>query len=517
MVWTNAEIACPTKDGKIGINMQSGKNLEAVVGHEITHVLEGTEFYNEMQKILYDYADAKGELQTRRKAIEDLYEGVTQDIDSELTAELVGDYLFADQDFINRLASDNRNVFQKMFDEIKYMWKQAHPSSPEAAKLEKLKRAFEKAYKESGEVKGDGGTKYSLSKNAKEDLHNALYDINYRQEVLLRDESPSIMTSQKGVKNLPMAMQASHIRENVFTEEDAINLGLRVNDHTHYHGLGEEFFLQIVDGLDNVKEAYRGTKNASDPSRRENYFLLVSEFTDKNGNTINVPVYINEHAQYNRVFIDVNKISTVFGRDHFRDYINRQIQNNNLVKIKNRNTQASERGALIAPGYGMDASIHSISQNSEKSSVLEKKTFDNDFSAPEGDIKLSLSAEEDIGPVRDDVKQKKEERINKAYARIDNKLQQDKIALEEDLATTRADLEQQLADKSAYISNRASELYNELSNLKKGVRASKALGYLLDHGYDWNTLKSTLLKVKRWAGETVNHNSVGNHRCHGFL
>lgn len=36
----------------------------------------------------------------------------------------------------------------------------------------------------------------------------------------------------------------------------------------------------------------------------------------------------------NRVFIDVNKISTVFGRDAFQDYINRQIQNGDLVRKK---------------------------------------------------------------------------------------------------------------------------------------------------------------------------------------
>lgn len=587
-----------TKNG-IGINMQSRKILETVVGHELTHVFEGTELYNEMQKALYDYADAKGELQTRRKAMEGLYKGVEEDIDSELTAELVGDYLFTDQDFINRLANDNRNLFQKIWDEIKHMWKQAHPSSPEAVKLEKLKRAFEKAYEESGKVKGKD-TKYSLSKNAKEDLHNALYDINYRQEVLLRDESPSIMTSQKGVKNLPMAMQASHIRENVFTEEDAINLGLRVDGHTHYHGLGEEFFLQIIDGLDNVKEAYRGTKTASDPSRRENYFLLVSEFTDKNGNTINVPVYINEHAQYNRVFIDVNKISTVFGRDHFRDYIDRQIQNNNLVKIKNRNTQASERGALIAPGYGMDASIHSISQNSEKSSVFEKKTFGNDVSVSESDIKLSLSAEESAenGTPIITTKQKLtakqnqyqveldenkrlqsealadyDDRIAKAQAEYDSKqdkstqyatniarrierlkrlkgsvdadfkkrisdiesrmsknedqllrnhdradrleryrqkneklLKAEKDFLAHEYEQRKETLQKEVADKDSYVSQKAADLYQELSNLKKGVRASKELGYILDHGFDWKSIKAALINLKNSPGKMVNSN-----------
>lgn len=151
-----------TKDG-IGLNMQSNKLMETVVGHEITHVLEGTkELYDAMKKTLFEYAESKGELETRRKAIKELYKGMKADIDSELTAELVGDYLFTDQEFINRLANDNRTIFQKIWDEVKYMWKQAHPSSPEAQKLEKLKRAFEEAYKHSGGVKSND-TKYSLS------------------------------------------------------------------------------------------------------------------------------------------------------------------------------------------------------------------------------------------------------------------------------------------------------------------------------------------------------------------
>ena len=32
-------------------------------------------------------------------------------------------------------------------------------------------------------------------------------------------------------------MKASHIRENVFTEKEAKEKGLKVDDHTHYHGL----------------------------------------------------------------------------------------------------------------------------------------------------------------------------------------------------------------------------------------------------------------------------------------
>lgn len=221
----------------------------------------------------------------------------------------------------------------------------------------------------------EGGVKYSLNRNAKTELHKALYDRNYRDKVLLRDETPAIMLAQKGVRKLPMTMNASHIRENVFTEAEALKLGLRVNDSIHYHGLGEDFFLRIIDGLDNVKEAYRGTKQADDPARRENYFLLVSEFTDKDGNVVNVPVYIDEHARYNRVFIDTNKISTVFGRDNFREYIRRQLQQKNLVRIKNRNITASESSALIAEVYSNDVSKGSIR---DPDGIVNKKLSDRD-------------------------------------------------------------------------------------------------------------------------------------------
>lgn len=342
-------------------------------------------------------AKAKGEYDSRLKDIEALYsedldgyggEGRAAALEKELVADLVGDYLFTDSAFVDRLYTGNRNAFEKAFDEVKYFCRMATAGSKEAKQLEKVKKAFEDAYRQDAKnTADDGGVRYSLSKNAKSELHKALYDKTYKGEVLLRDVTPGIMLLHDGVKNLPMTMNASHIRENVFTEEDAGKLGLKVDKHTHYHGLGEDFFLKVIDGLDNVKEAYRGTKNADEPSRRENYFLLVSEFLDQNGNTVNVPVYVNEHGQVNRAFIDVNKISTVFGRDNFRDYINRQIQQKNLVRIKNRSTQSSESNALIAKDYRQDASSDSIREN-----------------AVDVNQKLSLSSQEDMFPVRKDLR-----------------------------------------------------------------------------------------------------------------
>lgn len=49
----------------------------------------------------------------------------------------------------------------------------------------------------------------------------------------------------KGVRNLPMLMKASHIRENILTESEMKSRGFAVDKHTHYHGLGKELSLTL--------------------------------------------------------------------------------------------------------------------------------------------------------------------------------------------------------------------------------------------------------------------------------
>lgn len=237
--------------------------------------------------------------------------------------------------------------------------------------------------------------RYSLKDTARDDVHKALTDIKYREDVQLTEHSPSIITSQNGAKDLPMVMKASHIRENILTEEEAKRLGLVVDEHTHYHGLGDTLFLNVMNDLENVTLAYRGTKNAQNTSRRENYFLLISQHRDAKGNTINVPVYINERGQVNRVIFGVNKVATAFGRDDFFNYIKKEIANGNLVKIKNRRVNDSERTADNAGGYIKNSSTEknippsNPNVNTEdKSSLKDDYVIDNNKETPR-DILLS--------------------------------------------------------------------------------------------------------------------------------
>jgi hypothetical protein len=136
------------KDGTVTLNVQSAKSWQSVVGHEISHVLEGTQAYDELRNAIFEYAESKGELASRKAHLTELYKDLNADVDAELTADLVGDYLFTDKAFIDHLTG-NRTLFQKIYDEIKYLCKVA--TGKELTQIEKVKREFDRAWKEYGE------------------------------------------------------------------------------------------------------------------------------------------------------------------------------------------------------------------------------------------------------------------------------------------------------------------------------------------------------------------------------
>ncbi len=206
----------------------------------------------------------------------------------------------------------------------------------------------------------ENAVSYSLSKEAIAEIDKVISDKNYGGDIKLTDMTPSIMISQKGVDDRPMYMKASHIRENILTESEAKKLGLPVNKKTHYHGLGKPLFLKIINDLESVTRAYRGTPNAENLDRREQYFLLISQYKDADKNTVNVPVYINKGAFDNRVYVTTNKIATVFGKRNFETYINKELQNGNIIRIKNKSINTSESSPPIGDNYSKDTSINII-------------------------------------------------------------------------------------------------------------------------------------------------------------
>ena len=82
----------------------------------------------------------------------------------------------------------------------------------------------------------DNDIKYNLE----QEIDNVLNNINRRTPVKLRNNTPEILVSI-GIKDLPMYENPSHIRKNILTEKEAINLGLIIDSKDYYHDLGKLF------------------------------------------------------------------------------------------------------------------------------------------------------------------------------------------------------------------------------------------------------------------------------------
>lgn len=352
------------KDGNITLNIQSTKALNKVVGHEITHVLEGTEVYTELQQAVKDYATTKGEYDTRLNELKKLYEGVEgANVENELTSDLIGDYLFTDEEFVNRLSSEKPNIFKKIYEEIKYLVKTV-TGTKEEKELAKVQRAFEKAYKNASKIDGEV-TNYHVSSRFSEEIDKALNnELDASTQVKARDYTPDVLV-ENGVDNLPMLITQKHIKTTVYTAEEAKKLGLPMGKGVNYHGLGKDLLVDAIDSMDNPSEIYK--------KDGDNY-IIITELKDSNGNDIIVPIKINGTGSYNNVYIDENHIKSVYGKKNLQNYL----QKNNFERIY------TKKGIALNEGVQ-----YSNISNSSKDSIPESAENSS------GNTKYSLTADSD--------------------------------------------------------------------------------------------------------------------------
>lgn len=153
-----------TTDGKVLINLDAKNVLNKVIGHELLHLFENTSYYSVLQEQITEYAKSKGEYDSRRAELEKNYQGIEANIDNELTSDLVGEYIFGDEKFIESLSKD-KNIFQKTYDKIKHLYNVATAGSKEKRQLEKAKRTFEKIY-QNNKAQSSNETKFSIQKDS---------------------------------------------------------------------------------------------------------------------------------------------------------------------------------------------------------------------------------------------------------------------------------------------------------------------------------------------------------------
>lgn len=368
---TNAYV---TSEGDIVINNDSKKRLNSLVGHEVTHVLEGSQLYGELQKAVFDYAQKKGDYDSRLKAITDLYQKYDPKADpkKELTADLIGDYLFTDKDFINKLSTDNRNVFQKIYDEIKYLLKVVTAGSKEERALVKAKKMFEEVYRENvkGKAQADSFSFDSLAGDKPIDKYTQKQynDFGWARNIdaISKNELDDLYSKiqEKGsLKRFPQSSNGEALVE--------------INNKPHTT-LGVDNVLAFVTGAKNNPKI---TKVARFQANSETEMALIKE-------------YLYERGSFDSSYYEILKedgIAKEYGRESALDYTQ-------YVKETRQGSRGTEGGrtdrnsGLLQNGSGTFAETQSneIAPTNEASS-----TDDAFFDGNKPGVKYSLSASSD--------------------------------------------------------------------------------------------------------------------------
>ena len=399
------------KDGKIAVNVNSNKALNTIVGHEITHVLEGTELYTELQNAVKEYAITKGEYQARYDTMKRLYKDVDSAvIDNEVTADLVGDYLFTDADFVSRLSVEKPNVFKKIYDEIKYFVKSV-TSGKEARELEKVKRAFDKAYKESAKVSKDA--KYSVSDTNGKTLSKEQQD--YFKESKVRDENGNLKVMYHGTGDGGFHEFA--------IADDGQSFFFTDNNETakSYSGTHENYTAQTLRTADEFNKFFESVNADEYEVREENGQFVLYEDGDEVATSDTAKGIYDEFRDWTglgtgsanyKVYLDIKNPLTIDGENNNWDEINVPSE----LKASIGETADTRTLSKYAKENGYDGVIiNNVIDNGLYASGMERytpstvaiafdsnqiKSVDNANPTKDADIRYSLSDDSTIAPER---------------------------------------------------------------------------------------------------------------------
>lgn len=246
------------QDGKqkVLVNLDSDKAINTIVGHETTHLLEGTKEYTNFQEYIKNYAKTKGEYDTRYKELSNLYRGVNANIETEVTADLVGDYLFTDTDFVRNLSVESPTIFKQVYDYIKHVYNLATAGSKEKRQLEQVKYKFEEAYRQSN-VQVNDGIQYSMI--GEKGALNAT-NINSKNQFLLTNLEKAKSMAKSGKSNDEIFKATGWFKQYgkwKFEISDSILDGVTINNVKKNH----EYLLSDILNHKDLFIAYENLKN----------------------------------------------------------------------------------------------------------------------------------------------------------------------------------------------------------------------------------------------------------------
>ena len=464
----------------VTLNLSSSEALNKVVGHEVTHVFEGSGQYDALMTAMKEFAAESGiDWDARVQEMTERYKNVKNaDPEKELLADLVGEYLFTDSGFVRSLSTKNPGLFKKIYEEIKYLAK-TFAGTKQGAALEKVKNTFAEMYRDV-DVKNTAqtdGVKYSLlvkdvkgnttAVNPAETTPEQIRDYmvksrkgqleQYTYFPVSSHTSKTVISTLRNagidIADKPLAMQAKKARQ---SQNDGQHIE-RDGTVVRHHALTPDEIVEAIEKLDDpiaaihqqdrVKKEVEYGKTIYVPAP-DNFVFFV---TLDNGKECAVVIEFNsfikkESIQKDGLGDDYHTTVTVFEPDQFRDgeefdyieYLAVQPSNRELeIKKESPETETaiSQTQATVSE---KELSNNSIRNPDEKVNGKFSLSGKEQGTAPAGGYRITG---EDIAlaPTKEDIARMEQE-IATAPAALRNDV--------EDLgAPTREDIAKQERDK----------------------------------------------------------------------
>lgn len=152
-------------DNTLIINMQSNNYLNSIVGYDVVSVFENTEYFAELNSFVTEYSKLKGEYEDYSARFKNSQNSANSQ--KNFIANVIGDYLFSGKEFITEMFIKDRNLFERVYNEINYLCSVLPQSSKEQIKLNSVKNQFAEVYnKNSGQgVSNVNGVNYAMPTN----------------------------------------------------------------------------------------------------------------------------------------------------------------------------------------------------------------------------------------------------------------------------------------------------------------------------------------------------------------
>lgn len=355
------------ENGNVLININSDKALNTILGHETTHLLEGTKEYKELQEAAIEFAKMKNDYQNRVDSLNELYKNVENaDINNELTADIIGDYLFTDENFINNLSTKKPTLFTKiknLIDDLVVRFK----GTKEERQLRELQRKFEKAYRQNST---NIESQYSINDKI-QGLENYSKD-EYNQDMLNKVEY-SIEENNKEYKTKKLDSIVMEQR-NIFKNDSGI-----VNDENNYYILddGEDLDYNILQVI-----PIKGNENFIKNLERE------YQNVDRNGRSISNNYEQNwnntESSNWDNVDVEGEQ-----GWTEFIDGVLEEVKSKRIDSKENSQQNIGNiQGEQIAPFNNTKYSLSQDNQGRTLSQEQQEYFKDSKVRDEDGNLKV---------------------------------------------------------------------------------------------------------------------------------